>query len=71
MRGNRARLCADDSKYVKNWLGFSCDFVMFSAMSDKDERAKRLAEELRKNLRRRKGQDSDRKKVKSGERDVD
>lgn len=30
-------------------------------MTDKDDRAKRLAEELRKNLRRRKGQARDQK----------
>ena len=32
-----------------------------NAMTDKDERAKRLAEQLRKNLRRRKGQSRDQK----------
>ncbi len=37
-------------------LAFRAGFGSLSGMSDKDDRAKRLAEELRKNLRRRKGQ---------------
>ena len=37
-------------------LAFRADLGSVAAMADKDERAKRLAEELRKNLRRRKGQ---------------
>ncbi len=37
-------------------LAFRASFASLSGMADKDERAKRLAEELRKNLRRRKGQ---------------
>jgi hypothetical protein len=37
-------------------LAFRADLGSVPDMTDKDERAKRLAEELRKNLRRRKGQ---------------
>ena len=37
-------------------LAFRVALGSLTGMADKDERAKRLAEELRKNLRRRKGQ---------------
>ncbi len=37
-------------------LAFRAVLGSMTAMTDKDERAKRLAKELRKNLRRRKGQ---------------
>jgi len=37
-------------------LAFCAGFGTVTGMAEKDKRAKRLAEELRKNLRRRKGQ---------------
>ena len=42
--------------FVKRRLGFGAAKRHIAAMADKDEKARRLAEELRKNLRRRKAQ---------------
>ena len=46
----------EGAKCQAKGLAFSARLGSVARMADKDERAKRLAEELRRNLRRRKGQ---------------
>ena len=46
----------EDPRCQEEHLAFRAVLGSVAGMTDKDERAKRLAEELRKNLRRRKGQ---------------